>query len=570
MTGGLLPLRGYQKEAIAALERAWFNEGLRRPAIVLPTGAGKTVIFAHVARQAHERDGTRSLILVHTNELIEQAVSKLHDVAPRMVVGVVKAERDEHLEADVIVATVQTLRSERRRNAIANIGLVIIDECHHATAVSYRDVLSGFGCMFEGTQSDDPIPGFTARAVGFTATLARGDGMALGDVWQKVVYRRDILDMIEMGYLLPVRGKRIKVPDLDFSKVGRSRGDYQADELGEALTDSLAPELVAKAYMEHAGERSGILFAPTVASAYVFSDALNALGIISETVHGALPREERALILKRLNSGDTQVVCNCMVLTEGFDEPRVSCGVICRPTTSAPLYTQMVGRILRPYPGQANALLLDVVGVTGRHRLASLVDLVGDPTKVMREPDIESLADMLITADGFDLDEDKPIGGTAPGPEFVHADEVVAVDVDLFRRSHSAWLQTEGGTWILPAGKAYVFLAPSGGAGRWNVAVVGNVENKAVREFRYRRVSLDAAMSWGEETVRELGGNPLVNKRSAWRRASVPPTDKQMAIAAQLKIAIPEGMSKGELSNAISAKLASKMIDPIIEKWSKT
>lgn len=553
--GEVLALRPYQEQALRAVTDAW-RDGIRRPAVVLPTGAGKTVIFAHLGMYMHRAHGVRSLVLVHTTELVEQAIAKFRDVAPHLTIGAVKAERNEHADADIIVATVQTLRSAARRGQLQNIGIVIVDECHHASAPTYRTILEHFGCLGE------PDPERMALAVGFTATLARNDGAALGEIWQKVVFRRDILDLIELRHLLPVRGKRVTVPDLDFSKVRKAHGDYQADELGEALTDSLAPSLVAKAYREHASDRSGILFAPTVDSAYVFAEALRDVGISCETVHGAPPREERTLILKRLKTGDVQVVSNCMVLTEGFDEPRVSCGVICRPTTSASLYTQMVGRILRPYPGQREALLLDVVGVTGRHRLASLVDLVGDKTKVLHE-DVESLADMLLTADGLELEESG--GGTRMSLQFQDGDNYEVRDVDLFRKSHSAWLQTAGGTWFLPAGKQAVFLAPAGGAETWNVAVIG----PGVREFRYRRISLDAAMSWGEEVVRELGGNALINKKGTWRRSNQSPSEAQCRMAHRLKIPFDDFTSKAELSDLISAKLASQDIDPIVRVWTR-
>lgn len=560
----ILKLRGYQDHAISAILKAW-EEGVRRPAVVLPTGAGKTVIFAHLGKIMHETQGKRSLVLVHTNELVDQAVAKFRDVAPNLTVGVVKAERNEHADADIIVATVQTLRSTARRSQLTNIGVVIVDECHHATAQTYRDILYHFGALAD---LDDPwpeeLPEEPALAVGFTATLARNDSSSLGDIWQKVVYRKDIIDMIEMAYLLPIRGKRIRVPDLDFSKVRKTRGDYQADELGEALTDSLAPGLVAQAYCEHAGDRSGIVFTPTVESAYVFSDALVQAGISCETVHGALPKEERQLILKRFKSGDLQVVSNCMVLTEGFDEPRASCVVVARPTTSASLYTQMVGRVLRPYPGQTEALLLDVVGVTGRHKLASLVDLIGDKTKILGKEE-ESLADLLLTSEGLEFEEEEGSGGRRP-ITFQEGDEYEAIDVDLFRRSHAAWLQTSSGVWFLPAGKANVFLSPAGGAGTWNVAVMGHVNNRYVQEFRYRRISLDAAMSWGEEVVLELGGKVLSTKKSRWR--SDEPQPRQMAKARTLGID-PSFLTKGELSDRISTVLASKDIDPIVARWSR-
>lgn len=547
MIAQALPLRPYQLMAKYNVQRAW-GKGTKRPAVVLPTGAGKTVVFAHLAAEEHALHGTQTLILVHTTELVDQAVDKLHSVAPHLTVGVIKAERNE-IHADVLVGTVQTVRG--RVEQLGRVGLIVIDECHHATAASYQMVLDG-------------IP--DANVVGFTATLARGDGAALGDVWQEVVYRRDIIDMIKGKHLLPVRGKRVRVPDLDFRGMKRTGGDYQAGDLGEALTASLAPELVAKAYAEHASDRAGVLFAPTVASAYMFAEALNATNIVTETIHGGLPAQERRQILRNLRAGTTQVVSNCMVLTEGFDEPRVSCAVICRPTTSAGLYTQMVGRVLRPYPGQAEALVLDVVGVSGRHRLATLVDLVGDPTLIRKLPEEESLADLLIGEDGFDIEDEE----REQCPLRYVDGEYEVVDVDLFARSHNAWLKTDGETWFLPCSgstvrtkrQLYVFIARVGPE-RYGVAVCDAIGHG---KFAYRGIDLDAAMAWGEEVVREYGGDVLTGRRARWRGDE--PGERQLRMAASFGIDT-QFMTKGEIADAISQRKGTQVIDEIVKGWTR-
>lgn len=298
----ILKPRDYQLATLAALEKDW-DSGLKRLAAVLPTGAGKTVVFAHLASQFVALNPTRRvLVLAHTDELVSQAASKLRQVAPHLKVGIVKAVQNE-VTAQVVVASVQSLRSQKRREMIRNVGLVIVDECHHATAKTYRDILAHFRCM----------DGMT-RTAGFTATLTRGDGGKLSDIWEKVSYRKDLSFMIRAGYLIPPLGKRIEIDDLDLSKVKKSAGDYQAGDLEDALDAALAPEIVAKAYVEHAADRPGILFAPTVESAYTFAAELVAQGISTEVVHGALAKEERRAILKRLESGETQVISNCMVL----------------------------------------------------------------------------------------------------------------------------------------------------------------------------------------------------------------------------------------------------------------
>jgi superfamily II DNA or RNA helicase len=169
---------------------------------------------------------------------------------------VVKGNRNE-TRADVVSCSVQTLAGERRRQMLVDVSLVIIDECHRAAAKSYLDILRHYGCYEANGQG--------AHAAGFTATMVRGDDKALGDVWQEIVHTKDIASLVQEGFLVRPRGLRVRVEDLDLSKVKRSGGDYQADALGEALEQSLAPEAIAKAMREHAADRRTVLFAPRAA-----------------------------------------------------------------------------------------------------------------------------------------------------------------------------------------------------------------------------------------------------------------------------------------------------------------
>jgi superfamily II DNA or RNA helicase len=312
--------------------------------MVLATGLGKTVIFAHlIAEWVRSTVAKRALVLVHTDELVQQAYKKIKDVAPGLHVGIVKAERNDVI-ARVIVASVQSL-----------------------------------------------------RVAGFTATLARGDKAKLSDIWEECTFSRGIPFGIRRGYLLDVRGKRIVVPDLDLSTVKKSGGDYQDAALGSAMDAALAPSIIAEAYLEHAAGRKGLAFWPLVETAHHGADAFNEAGIPSAVVHGGTPREERRLILKKLHAGDIQVVHNCGVLTEGFDEPTVSCVVNARPTQSAPLYQQMVGRGLRPdlsLPPEhrGDCLVLDVVGVSRTHNLRTLIDLSTRADEGFTDEDLEDMS----------------------------------------------------------------------------------------------------------------------------------------------------------------------------------
>jgi superfamily II DNA or RNA helicase len=544
----ILKLRDYQADAITAVRRAW-SSGVRRPAVVLPTGAGKTVVFAHLAAQMRER-GVRSMILAHRDELIEQAAAKMRAVAPDLRVGIVKGPRREIRGRDVVVASVQSLAREKRRAELAAAGLrlVVVDEAHHAVANTYVAVLEAMGCF-----EPDPMQG--AYAVGVTATMGRSDRVALGQVWEDVVYRRDIVEMIREGHLVNARGVRVRVDGLDLAAVKRRAGDFADSALAEAMHASLAPAAVARAYVEHAKDRQGVLFAPGVAMAYEMAEALCAEGVEAVGIDGKMQLSERRRTLAAYARGDVQVICNAMVLTEGWDAPWCSAAVIARPTSSAALYIQMAGRVLRPHPGKRDALIIDVVGVTGRHRLASLADLGGadrveklDDELAQYEPDDE--IDLLGLLD--------PDTGGSGGPMEPGVDgPLVAEIVDLFGASRQAWLRTPRGVWFLQAEDHLVFIAPdaSGAPGRYAVARCPT--RVAGGEYLHTDLDLDMAMSWGEQVAREA--TTLTRKSASWRKRE--PSAGQLGIAAQLGVMVTDTMTRGEVSDSISMALAAQRLD---------
>jgi superfamily II DNA or RNA helicase len=572
-----LRLRGYQQECLDAIDASL--QTYNRVAVVAATGLGKTVIFSHLIEREN-RKGRRALVLVHREELAEQAKTKLHSVAPHLSVGIVKAERNE-VDADVIVASVQTLANWRRREQVTGIGVVIVDECHHAVARTWMEVLADFGCfppetvdchicncsgIVEDFDGDRPCPRCRATrsvpAIGLTATLSRTDGKGLGDVWETVAFERDIVYGIEHGYLTDVRGQAITVDGLDLATVARNRGDYQEGQLGEALENAGAGEVIAKAYLEHAsvpekwkgaegyGEltvRQGVLFAPTVATAYSFAESLRAYGISAETIEGNTSSEDRKLIYKRYEAGEIKVLSNAMVLTEGWDAPWCEVAVIARPTQSAALYTQMVGRVLRPWPGKDDALVLDVVGAAGRHKLQSLTDLV--KTQINEG---ESYAEARIRVE---RELQARLGGKAPV-----IGTVAAQQVELFANSHSSWLQTAKGVWFVPVKGGVFFLYPEGEAGTYTVGYKSERRGPAKRI--HTGLDLGYAMAHGESLAEEA--DPTVSlKDRAWRRTK--PSEGQVAMALRLKVAPVDeimAMRKGAVSDLISIKLASRMLDP--------
>ena len=511
-----LKLRDYQAAGNAKVREAHAS-GVVRPAVVLPTGGGKTVMFADLARGATDA-GDRALVLVHRDELVRQTVSKVHAIAPKASIGVVKAA-ENGIDSGVVVASVQTLAREHRRMQLPTFGLVIVDECHHAVASTYVDTLTHVG-SFEKTPT-----------VGFTATLARSDKSHLGDVWQEVVFKRDILWMIRQGYLCDVSGLTIEVPDFDLDDVRRSGSDYGDNSLGAALLDSSAGQRVFDAWNEHASERPTVLFAPTVASTQMFADVFTDNGVKTECVFGSTKPEERQAIFKRFREGTTKVLANCMVLTEGWDEPVASCAIIARPTKSAPLYIQMVGRILRTFPTKTDgALVLDVAGVAGQHALCSLIDLTESKPKKGELAEGESLRDAADRWDEEDPTWDDSDQATSDAP-------LKLTPVDLFARSHSAWGKTYGGTWFLSSEKHTYFLWELAD-GSFNVRRSKDSWTLGPQpELLAERVDLEFGMSIAEaaadddDTIGSISG-----KNAAWRKGNARPTAGQISLATRMQL----------------------------------
>ena len=547
-----IKLRDYQREAIDAVFKAW-ADGMRRPAIVLPTGAGKTVVFSALVREFREPGpghmaqvqhltGLRVMILAHRDELVDQAIAKLRAVMPGVNVGKVKAQ-DNDVDADVMVASVQTLASQTRRHTLmraaetyGDVGLIITDECHHAAAASYKKIYDAFP---------------DALQLGVTATMARGDRVGLGDVWDDVVYKRSILWMISRGYLTDVRTRQIDLKELDLGGVKASRGDWQAGALGEALMDAHADTAIARAYKEHAGARQGIVFTPTVETAYAAMSALSRAGVTSMVVDGATPTQTRREIYEEYRTGDLQVLVNCMVLTEGFDMPQAEVAVIARPTQSAPLYTQMVGRVLRPWPGKTEALVLDLVGASA-NKLRTLIDL--EPGVVEAVRDGESLAEAVVR-------EEEERNHKAPAGSL--AFELKVRDVSSFGTSDFAWVRTPKGVMFINCGETRVFLWPASELGLWDVCVARPREQWHRTE--YTGLEIGMATAWAEAVAEDhtewMGFG--VKKSAAWRRK--PASDKQRSYAAALGIQVPEKATQGDVGYLIDSATGGRFFDRFVK-----
>lgn len=654
-----MQLRSYQRQALDALAaHRQEHPDETRLVISMATGLGKTITFAREAvdfLDSHDGAGQRVLVLVHTDELAQQAEAKVRLMARSSNdpvdyrVGVVKAERDE-VDADIVIGSVQTLANRARRERIRDVGLIIVDECHHAIASTYQTILREFGALAlssnneyhtgydrtgvrqhvnqadcqarAGTAGAGPLQGTGASGepergagtrhdrdlcpgdrrggggelqsltpvTGYTATPERGDGAALGHVWQNVVFSRDISWAVRKGFLVPPVGYTVTVPQANVldgmsmpggvqitlgavAAAPRGMASMGERELDAALVDGVAPAAVVASWLEQAERdavrglplRSTVLFAPLVRSARAFADAFREFGVSAAVVHGAMPREERVLTLKRYAAGEIIVLCNAMVLTEGWDVPRTKCVIWARPTTSRPLFIQGAGRGLRPWldgpiPREEQDCVLLVLS-DSTPGLCSIADLSDRP---LEPADGRSL---LQLEDEFDLSTD--LEPDAPNAYAGRLD-VSAFD-PLVARSSKVWNKTQEGALFLPVGKAeFITILPD--AAGYAVAAVSTGRG---RRLRRNVPDLELAMTLAEDEAQERGGDLgrlLADKTRPWRK-DVPTEDtKQLARALGLGAELDRIMAQraggkaGRLSDSIAIVKASRLIDPAVRK----
>jgi superfamily II DNA or RNA helicase len=531
-----IELRDYQVKAIEAVHEAW-ADGIKCAAVLAATGAGKTVIFAHmIAVWLVANPGRRAVVLVHRDELATQTVKKVRDEDPNLSVGIVKAKLDE-TGASVVVGSVQTLMRPGRVERIKDVGMVVCDECHHAAAKGWRAVMERLGCF----RKDGPL------TVGFTATMVRSDELKLSTVWDKVVANVDILTLIKAGHLCDVRAKSMEIDGLDLATVAKRGGDFADGSLGEALEGTNADEGIVKAYIEHGEGRQSVLFAPTVRFATTCARAFDAAGIPSAVITGATKPEERDRIYAEYRAGRITVLCNCMVLTEGWDMPQASCLIVARPTQHQGLYIQMVGRVLRPFPGKVDALILDVVGATTNNSLIGVCDLSDE---LVKPQDGESLLEAIERAR-----KERRRGGPLP----LHS--MTAREVRLFGEGEANWLQTDKGVWFLRSRRTLWVLWAYGDTYR----VLRHDQSSGQTVVLARDLSMEEAIDRAAKEA--LWQDRLTTcKRRPWRKKDASPATGALARTLGLK---PGDMRGGDVSNLIDVCLASRIIDPKVKEMAE-
>lgn len=380
-----MELRPYQQQAKEAIFREW-DQGHSKTLLVLPTGCGKTIVFAKVAEEC-VRHGDRVLIMAHRGELLEQASDK---IAKTTGLGTAVEKAEQSCLGSwfrIVVGSVQSLQNENRLKKFDPdyFDTIIVDEAHHVLSNSYQKVMEHFS---------------GAKVLGVTATPDRGDMRNLGNFFESLAYEYTLPKAIKEGYLSPIKAMTIPLK-IDFSHVAVQAGDFKVSDIDTALDPYL--HQIAQEMKKYCMERKTVVFLPLVKTSQKFRDILNAEGFHAAECNGST--QARAEILDDFDKGKYNVLCNSMLLTEGWDCPSVDCVIVLRPTKVRSLYCQMVGRGTRLCEGKENLLLLDFLWHTERHELCHPAALIADSEEVAQKMTENMEKQAAIDPMAIDLEE---------------------------------------------------------------------------------------------------------------------------------------------------------------------
>ena len=493
-----MELRPYQRECLDIIQQQPPGSYLCN----LSTGLGKTIIFTNIPRQG------RVLVLAHREELVRQP-AKYYDCP----VGFEIAKDTSHGE-EVIIASVQSLVRRLNRFAPHDFDMLITDECHHAAASTYKKIYDYFHPRLH---------------LGFSATVNRGDKIRLSDVFQKIIFQRDLRWGIQNKYLCDILCKRVDI-GYDLRAVHTRNGDYAPGELDEAMEGTA--DAIAQTYREHAAGTT-LIFAVSVHQAEEIAGRIKgAVVVTGET-------KDRAAIIEAFTAGEIPCIVNCMVFTEGTDIPRVETVIVARPTQSESLYAQMVGRGLRLYPGKERLVLIDCVGITGKASLCTAPSLLGlDLSNIPARKATE------IQGDLFDLPLKIAAAGDCP-ESWIRNVEIVDLwaqeqkynthDINFFKMPDGEMVVslTDGKSLTIPCPNSLGLVHMPDGSQVGMQEAIDRVYMELLRDYT------DCRQLWDLESVRRWG--------------KAPATDKQVAIIQRrCKGFDTAGLSKGDASQILN------------------
>jgi superfamily II DNA or RNA helicase len=598
-------LRPYQVEMLDSIAKARAS-GLNRVLCKAATGLGKTVSFAALLchppiaawLSTFPKADRKMLVIAHREELLFQSAEKIHRANPDAVVSIEQADLRASRYSDVVIASIQTLASMQFRRlkkllAHSTFRIVVVDESQHAPARTYRTALTHLGFLplavatggeenIDAADYDDVeqmtalMQGWDAVAprdrllVGVTATPNRSDAIGLGCVFQSLCYSYALKEAIDDGWLVPIVPWTVET-HASLDAVGIARGDFNQKQLANAVNTPERNLLAVKAWQAHAAGLSTLAFTVDVAHAHDLADAFRAVGVPALAVSGETPKDERRAALAAYTRGDVQVIANCAVFTEGTDLPRTGCILMAKPTKSATLFEQCVGRGLRTFPGKTECIVLDMVDVSRKHSLQTAAVLYGlPPTLKGNGKNLRELADGLealveqypgfdastfgamtleqlqAKASTFDIWQVPSLGAFGNGRALTW----IKVGDDHYRLSYP-WLD---GTEILAVQRdilghydVSITLQPSGGG------------PKRQRTIATEIPSADDAAGVAEKFVlaerRQV--MKLTDRDASWR--SKPASEKQIGLLHRLRVPVKAGLTCGAASDLINLAKARRV-----------
>lgn len=534
----MLQLRPYQQEALDSVV-SFSEKGIVRQLVVLPTGAGKTVIFSHLPQ--FKQKSLPMLVLAHREELLHQAKQKISWSNPDLTVEIEQGENHAG-HVDVVVASVPTLgraQSTRIQKYPPDyFNSIVIDEAHHAAAPTYRRILDYFNPSF---------------LLGVTATPQRSDSVRLTDVFQEIVYYKTIQDLIQDGYLSPLVGYRIKT-DTDISGVETNDGDYNQSQLEDVIDNPQRNATIVAAYNDLVPNAKALVFAAGVRHAQNLALSFGQAQITNEVILGVSSTDDRRDILARFASGQTRVLINVGVLTEGFDEPSVEAILLARPTRSTLLYTQIVGRGTRLYEGKPHCTILDFADTTKGRKPIGLPSLLGLPPEFDLQG--QSLTDVA--------NKYKELEDYCPG----EAVRVLAPDdielaykrINLFmppppnefvqQYSRFVWAEVAENDYHLGIDNNNSLRIYVDTLGRWTVEHRHRTSEGLKTTFLGYPEDMRDAFVRSDKWIMKRFDTKLIDSDAAWR--SDGPTDAQKKLLKRIGVPVTSDMTKGTASQIIS------------------
>jgi len=530
-------LRDYQQEAINNVVEDW-SQGTLNVLIAHATGLGKTITGLGLLKQ-QMKPGERAIWTAHRDELVQQPLARFAEWWPesQLFSGVVKAEQNQ-VDARLIFASIQTISRPNRLSALVESGpfdYLVVDECHHSAAPSYLRTIAGLR---------EANPGL--KHLGMSATPWRTDGVGLIAAYDKIASQKNIMWGIKHGWLVEPNGQQVQT-DVDLGGVSLVHGDFAQFELQEVLHSAGWHELVARSYLEHGQDRQAIAYTPGVQNSKDLREALLGRGVMAAHIDASTPLEERRATVRDFRERKIKVLCNCMIAVEGWDVPSVELIMMARPTKSHGLFTQIIGRGLRPYPGKEDCLVL-LFTVTGTHIL-TLFDL-GQSKKLKKAKEAAERLGVSSASEPIELFDEEAVDGAG----------LYANAVSLFAKSAGAWFR-DGATFSLGLGhdekgvqRVLVILPPENGGG-WRLLGLGKRPRKSWQAFEIlASESIDETMVMANEIAERRGAAILYEKGKRWRKE--PPTVKQVALIRRMGIMPSPEMTRGDCARLVTHRFA--------------